>query len=73
MKSIPSIKLQYGQKIKDRSTNEIYQVDRYFKTDSNPMSYKVKVVPVNGTLRSDSYYSSDLVKLIEQGEFILMD
>lgn len=56
-------------KLKDEWDN-IHTVERYWNDDTDPMSYKV-YTNFNGY--RDMYYSCDLVDLIEDGKFEVVD
>ena len=47
-------------------------VDKYRDSDTDPMAYKVKCVPVDksGQFGNEKFYSSDLVSMIESGKSV---
>lgn len=49
-----------------------FTVEKYWESDTDPMRYKVKCIPVDksGKFGIQNYYSSDLVSLIERDNFI---
>lgn len=47
-------------------------VDKYWDSDTDPMAYKVKCVPVDksGRFGNEKFYSSDLILMIESGKSV---
>lgn len=62
--------MRYNQQIKDNRTEEIFTIGKYWETDTDPNSYKVKLFNEN---RHYNFYSSDLKLLIKEGQFSLID
>ena len=51
-----------------------FTIEKYWSDDTDPMAYKVKLVPSDATrFGSEKFYSSDLVSMIEQGQATLVN
>jgi len=60
-----------GMGVPTSDTEEVteFTVEKYWTDDTDPMKYKVKCTPndTSGRYGTESFYASDLTKLIEQG------
>lgn len=56
------IKLFYGMKLKEKASGNVFTVGKYWDSDIDANHYKVK-------LGEKSYYSMDLINLIQLGSF----
>jgi hypothetical protein len=65
-----TLELSYGMKLKGAVCGRIYTVERYFPEDSNAMRHKVKLKGPDGG--KCSYYSGDLVELVNEGVFFVV-
>lgn len=62
------IVIEYGMVIADPQNKGIHiTIDRYWKEDVDPHSYKVSLKYADG--RESSYYTDDLISALDRGEF----
>jgi len=70
-----TISLKYGMALKNKAGQE-FVVWKYWGSDINPMAYKVVLLSIrekDSKVYRDCYYSSDLVILIKQGAFSIVE
>jgi hypothetical protein len=51
-----------------------FTIEKYREKDTNPMEYKVRCIPVDksGRFGNETYYSSDLLQLIDSKFIIIL-
>ena len=69
--SMNTIKLKYSMTIKN-DKGVIHSVVKYWKQDENPMAYKVRLKRIDTDETGESFYSSDLVSLIEKNIYSIV-
>lgn len=61
--------MKYGQQIRDNKTGEVFTIGKYWETDTDPNSYKIKLFNEN---RYYNFYSDDLKSLIKEEKFSII-